>query len=323
MSASGGAATSFRVSEDLAGERLDRALSHHLALPRNRVLRWISAGLVQLDGRTASKGGELLRSGVRVSWTPPPDPTSDLEPETGELRILMQDAEFVVLDKPPDMVVHPGAGRERGTLANRILSHFPSTAGIGGPGRPGIVHRLDKGTSGALLVALGADSYQFLSRCFAERQVRKTYLGIVWGSPAETSGRIDAPVGRHPVDRKRMAIRKAGRPARTTWKVRAAGEDVSLLEFGLETGRTHQIRVHARSLGHPLIGDPTYGEPRYRGRKGPAMRALADFPRPALHAWRIAFPHPRDGHLVEVEAPVPADLRGLWREAVGNPFPAL
>ena len=322
-----------------AGERLDRHVAAALELPRNQVQQWIRAGLVRLNGRPA-KASEVVAAGDLVECEPPPPARESLVPEPGELAVLHEDAGMVVLDKPAGLTVHPGAGRATGTLAHLLLARYPEMAGVGGPGRPGIVHRLDKGTSGVMVVARTAASYQRLSRAFAGRAVFKRYLAVVYGRPAANAGVVEAPIGRHRERRKEMTVRPDGRPARTGYRVLAAGPGIALVELDLATGRTHQIRVHLKSIGHPLIGDPVYGEARWRGLPRAAQAPLRDFPRPALHAWRLALPaaqsgaggpgEPGDpgdarspGDWQRFEAPVPEDLRRLWEEAAGEAFPAL
>jgi len=312
-----------RVPAAWAGERLDRSLAAHLGLPRNRVQAWVRAGRVLLDGLPAGKSGQLLRAGQELAWEAPAPVEDRLVAEPGELVLLYEDRDLLALDKPAGLVVHPGAGRRTGTLVHRLLARFPELAGVGGPGRPGIVHRLDQGTSGVLVVARNAGTYHRLVRLFAQRRIDKRYLAIVWGAPARARGEIEAPVGRHPRERKRMAVVASGRPARTGWRVLAAAGPVALVELRLWTGRTHQIRVHLRHLGHPLVGDPVYGEARWRNLRGPAAAALASFPRPALHAWRLAFEHPADERPLRLEAAVPADLVDLWRAATGLVLPPL
>ncbi len=309
------------VDEAAAGERLDRALARHLGQPRNQVRQWIADGRVTVGGRPA-KPATTLAAGDLVICRPPEGPADPgVVPEAGPLAVLYEDADLVVVDKPAGIAIHPGAGRTTGTLAGILLHRYPELAGVGGPGRPGIVHRLDLGTSGALVVARSAESYLALSRAFAERRVEKTYLGVAYGTPKDDSGVVDLPIGRHRQERKKMQVRRDGRPARTGYRRRAGAGGVSLLELALETGRTHQIRVHLKAIRLPLVGDPVYGEARWRALPAAARKTLSGFPRPALHAWRLAFEHPAGAPPVAVEAPVPEDLRKLWSEVTGQPWP--
>ena len=303
-------------------ERLDRYIARSLDVPRNQVQRWIRDGHVLRNGRAASSS-DAVAPGDAIRCAPPAPSDDRIEPESGELRLLWEDAELLVLDKPPGLIVHPGAGHATGTLAHRLLGRYPEIAGVGGPGRPGIVHRLDAGTSGALVIARTAETYRALSRAFASREVEKRYLAIAYGAPKVAAGRIEAPIGRHPTRRQEMAVVPHGRPAITLYRTLAAAGGLSLLELDLQTGRTHQIRVHLKHLGHPLAGDPVYGEARWKALPKARQPALRDFSRPALHAWRIAFAHPRTGERLAFEAPVPADLRDLWSIATGAAFPAL
>lgn len=284
---------------------------------------WIRAGRVEVDGERG-KPSSLLRGGERIACRPATaDAGAEMEPDPEGLDVLHEDPWLVVLDKPAGVVVHPGAGREPRTLAHRLLHHYPETADVGGPGRPGIVHRLDRDTSGVLVVARTAEAYRRLAAAFAERRVGKRYLAVVYGDPEPPEGRIARPVGRHPQRRKQMAVTPRGRPAATGYRRLAAAASAALLELDLETGRTHQIRVHVKSIGHPLVGDPLYGEARWKNLPGGAAQtALRGFPRPALHAWRLELDHPGSGERLRFEAPVPADLAGLWRTLAGEP-PAL
>ncbi len=317
-SAETAAAESWRVPAERAGERLDRALAELAGVARSRVQAWIRAGRVEVDGRAPAKAGEALRAGARLSLRRPPPAPSRVLPEPGELAILYEDADLVVLDKPAGLVVHPGAGRRAGTLVHRLLARYPDLEGVGGPGRPGIVHRLDRETSGVLAIARNEGAYRTLTRAFAGRAVAKRYLAIVRGRPRAAAGQIDAPIARHPTERKRMAVRAGGRAARTGWRVAATVEGATLLEIDLFTGRTHQIRVHLKHAGIPLVGDPVYGGSGPRGLAAATRRRLDEFPRPALHARRLELAHPRTGELVRFEAPVPADLDRLWRELGGR-----
>ena len=316
-------ASAWVVLADEAGERLDRQVARRLDAPRNQVQRWIEAGRVRVDG-ASRRPSHPLRAGERVECDPPPPPVEDrVAPEPGELAVLHEDPWLVVFDKPAGLVVHPGAGVASGTLAHRLLHRYPEMAGVGGPGRPGIVHRLDRDTSGVMVAARTAEAYRSLARSFAARKVDKRYLALVYGTPP-AAGAIEAPIGRHPVRRREMAVRRrGGRPAETRYRTLASAGPVALVELDLRTGRTHQIRVHLKSLGHPLVGDPVYGERRWKGVHGPARHPLESFPRPALHAWRLAFPHPADDARSAHEAPVPADLSRLWRDVAGCELPAL
>jgi 23S rRNA pseudouridine1911/1915/1917 synthase len=312
----------LRVPAEAAGERLDRFLAQRLDLPRNQLQRWIHEGSVRIDGDPA-KASHRLSADEEIEWDPPAPPTEDrLSPEHGDLAVLYEDDSLIAIDKPPGLTVHPGAGRSTGTLAHRLLARYPEIAGVGGPGRPGIVHRLDRGTSGVMVIARTPAAYQRLSRAFAAREVDKRYLAVCHGvvlAPHE----IDAPIGRHPTRRQEMAVRAGGRPARSRIRPLAAAAAASLVEVELLTGRTHQVRVHLKTLNHPLVGDPVYGEARWKAATGSARAALRDFPRPALHAWRLAFTHPAEDRRVELESPPPDDLRALWRALAGQDVAAV
>ncbi len=285
------------VTREQAGQRLDRYLA--LALPqfsRSRLQDLIKTGEVLLKGATA-RTRETVRSGDVVRLTVPELQEIDAQAEEIPLEILFEDDDLLVLNKPPGIVVHPGAGNQTHTLVNALLHHCGSLSGIGGKQRPGIVHRLDKDTSGCLVVAKNDATHQALSRQFAEREVKKIYLALVGGTLERPRGTIEAPIGRHPVQRKKMAInQRTGRPARTDFRVLQTGGGVSLLECALHSGRTHQIRVHLKHLGHPILGDSLYG-------KG------ATAPRQMLHAWKLGFTHPGSGERYFFEAPLPTDFR--------------
>ena len=312
----------WRVEEADEGERLDRHAAERLAETRSRVQRWIRDGALRVDGRVAKPSHPVV-AGERIDCRPPPPAeTVDLEPEEGELELLYEDAELAVIDKPAGLAVHRGAGRAGGTLANRLLARFPETAAVGGAGRPGIVHRLDLDTTGVMVVARTPQAYLRLSEAFAERRVGKSYLAIAYGTPRPEAGRIERPLGRHPRDRKRMAVRADGRPAVTDYRTLDSEHGLSALELSLLTGRTHQIRVHLKAVGHPLVGDPTYGEARWREQPPVRRAVLKRFGRPALHAWRLELEHPASGERLRFTAPPPADLRRLWRRLVGRDLPA-
>jgi 23S rRNA pseudouridine1911/1915/1917 synthase len=308
------------VDPAAAGERLDRHVALRVDLPRNQIQKWIHGGLVRVNGREA-KVSTPVEAGDRIDCAPPERRDDRVQPEEGALAILHEDADVVVLDKPAGLTVHPGAGRTTGTLAHHLLARFPEMAGVGGEGRPGIVHRLDQGTSGVLVVARTPVAHVRLARAFASREVEKKYLAIVHGAPSPPSGIMEAPIGRHASRRKEMTVRRDGRPARTGYRTLAAAAGIALVELDLHTGRTHQIRVHLKHLGYPLIGDPVYGEARWKALPRPLQAAVRDFPRPALHAWKLAFRHPVSGEMLRFEAPAPEDLRGGWERVAGKPFP--
>lgn len=297
----------FVASEVEAGRRLDLALAELAAVPRAQAQRWIEAGRVRVAG-VAARASQRLREGDAIEADPPEPITPSLEPEPIPLAILYEDADLVVIDKPAGLVVHPAPGHPRGTLVNALLHHCRDLAGVGGVLRPGIVHRLDQGTSGVLVAAKNDAAHLGLAAQFRAHTVERVYLALVRGVPGAEGGRVDRPVGRHPRDRKRMSVAAAtGRPARTDWRVaeRFPASGVSVLEVRPGTGRTHQIRVHLSSVGLPLLGDPVYG----RARAGaPSARAVFGLERPALHALVLGFDHPRTGARMRFEAPPPADF---------------
>lgn len=228
------------------------------------------------------------------------------------MSVVFEDARLIVLDKPAGLVVHPGAGASSGTLVNALLHHVKDLSGIGGVLRPGIVHRLDRGTSGLLVVAKDDASHRALARQFAGRSVEKEYLALVLGVPEPPEATIDRPIGRHPVERKRMAVREGGRAARSTYTLVEALDGAALLRVRIHTGRTHQIRVHLASIGHPVAGDAAYGGTRTPACRRIASReALKSLTRPALHAARLAFDHPSGEARLAFESPLPADIAAV------------
>jgi 23S rRNA pseudouridine1911/1915/1917 synthase len=313
----GGERVMLDVPRSSAGTRLDRFLAERLTgCSRTALARLIARGMVSVDGRGVAASRRLKGGESVVVRVPPPEP-SRLVPEAMPLPVVLEDAHVVVVDKPAGLVVHPGAGVQTGTLVHALLHHVgPGLLGIGGERRPGIVHRLDKGTSGVLVVAKTAAAHASLAAQFARRTVRKEYLAVVVGDPG-ASGRVDAAIARSRRARTRMAVvRQGGRASTTTWtRLEAFGRGAALLHVLLGTGRTHQIRVHLAHAGHPVAGDATYGGSALSAVKDARLRGpLAAFPRPALHAWRLAFDHPATGTRVEVEAPMPQDMDALVAE---------
>jgi 23S rRNA pseudouridine1911/1915/1917 synthase len=276
----------------------------------------IRAGFVSVNGRPA-RASHRVRSGDAVAIElPPTRESSALEPESLPLSVVFEDEHQLVIDKPAGLVVHPGAGIRRGTLANALLHRLPAIRSVGGADRPGIVHRLDKQTSGLLVVAKTARAHRELVEMMRRREVHRVYLALVWGEPRAAKGEIDAPLGRDPRDRKRIAVvRRGGRLARTGWRVSERFGLATLLEVRLETGRTHQIRVHLAHSRHPVVGDPTYGgRPKKQLSLGERERSLASdllrcLPRQALHAVELAFTHPVTGEERTFTSPMPEDLR--------------
>ncbi len=298
-----------RLIADRNGERLDLFLARRLDVTRSRARRLIDGAFVAVDGHPPAKAGVALDAGARVVVTlPEPEPTT-LEPEAIPLRIVYEDDDLLVIDKPAGLTVHPSPGHRSGTLVHAVLAHCPNLSGIGGEGRPGIVHRLDKDTSGLIIVAKHDAAHLSLARQLKERQVQKTYLALVEGRLEPPEGLIDAPVGRHPRHRQKMAVVERGREARTRYRVLREVDGRSLVEVRPETGRTHQIRVHLAHLGHPIAGDAVYG------------RAAGDLPltRQFLHAHRLAFRHPTTGERLELESPLPEELA----RALAHRTPAL
>lgn len=295
--------------DDLAKDerpRLDRYLAVRFpGFSRSAVQRWIAEGLVLVDGRPA-KASQKVAGGQRIQVTVPPPTPEDLVPEARPLDILYEDADLVLLNKPPGEVVHPAPGHSTGTLVQALLAHCTDLTGVGGRLRPGIVHRLDKDTSGVLLVAKNERTFRALQEQFKAREVRKTYLALVHGHPHEPAGRIEAPIGRDPHSRQRMAVVPGGRTAVTRYRVLRSVGSYALVLAQPVTGRTHQVRVHLAFLGHPVAGDALYGPRR------------APFPRQFLHAWCLGFHHPSTGKWMEVRAPLPADLRAALRALVAE-----
>ncbi len=303
--------------ESASGERLDRALAAALpSLTRSRVKALIESRRVALaGGQTIEEPSRKVKTGERfVVDIPEPEP-AEPEPQALDLDILYEDSDLLVLNKPAGLVVHPAPGNPDHTLVNALLAHCgPSLSGIGGVRRPGIVHRLDKDTSGVMVVAKNDATHQALSKLFAAHDLTRIYQALVWGAPKQKAGTIEAAIGRHPVDRKRMAVRRtSGRAAVTEyWIERRWGEPLapvaSLIGAKLHTGRTHQVRVHLAHLGCPVIGDPLYGR---KSRNARQPEPLGAFRRQALHAAILEFRHPRTGKEMRFATELPQDFRTL------------
>jgi 23S rRNA pseudouridine1911/1915/1917 synthase len=295
------------VPAALAGERVDRFVAMLTGLARAEVAGLVTAGGVRVGDRVVTTRSRRLAEGevVEVDLPAPGDGPAGPSPEPDVVvPVVHADDQVIVVDKPPELVVHPGAGNAGGTLVAGLVARFPELAGVGEPERPGIVHRLDKGTSGLLVVARTAAAYDSLVDQLSSRTVDRRYLALVWGVPEPPTGLVDAPIGRSSRDPTRMTVSASGREARTRYEVLrtfTAPVEAALLECRLETGRTHQIRVHLAAIGHPIVGDP-----RYRG-----ARASFRCPRPFLHARSLAFTHPGTGARVTFESPLPADLESV------------
>jgi 23S rRNA pseudouridine1911/1915/1917 synthase len=297
------------VEPEHDGSRLDNFLTALLPeQSRSNVQRLIKDGRVT-GPRTTLRSSTAVRAGQTYAIDIPPPTTATPEPEALPLLIIYEDEHFVVLDKPAGMVVHPAAGHRTGTLVNALLHHVKDLSGIGGTARPGIVHRLDRGTSGVMVVAKHDKAHQELSRQFADREVDKEYIALVWGT-VQQGRRIEEPIGRDPGNRQKMSTRaRRARHAVTRVTMARHFKGVSLLKVAIATGRTHQIRVHLSAIGHPIVGDPTYGGMH---RRTPAsLRAVQRLERPFLHAARLAFTHPHDGRRVEFDSPLPLDLQAV------------
>ena len=307
--------TSIEAPASAAGERVDVYLARALDQPRNRVQSLLRRGLVTAGG-SPLKPSYVLRGGEEIAYRLPPPPSKRPLAEPGPVSVIHEDEHLLIVDKPAGLIVHPGSGVPGGTLVNRLLHYRPGIAGVGSTERPGIVHRLDAGTSGVLAVACSDAAYRRLSRAFAEREVDKVYLAVVYGRPDPSQGQIELPIGRDPAVRTRMAVVSAargGRPAVSRYRLLAEAPGLSLLELRILTGRTHQIRVHCRGIGHPLVGDPTYGESRWRSLEPSMRRPLREFPRPALHALRLTLPELAGTPSRTFTAQVPGDFLTLCR----------
>jgi 23S rRNA pseudouridine1911/1915/1917 synthase len=300
------------VEAEDSGDRLDSFLAEQLAdLSRSRIQKLIAAEQVQLNGTICDSKKAIVHGGDRLQITIPDAAPLDLQPENIPLEVLYEDAELLIVNKPAGLVVHPAPGHASGTLVNALLWHCRTAegtctlSGIGGIQRPGIVHRLDKDTTGAIAIAKSDRAHVHLQQQFFEKTARRDYLGIIYGVPKTESGTVDAPIARHPKDRERMAIvpeAEGGRRAITHWQIKERIGNYTLVNFALETGRTHQIRVHTAHMGQPIVGDPLYSSARSLG---------VNLPGQALHAWRLQLQHPVSGELVEAIAPPPDSFNTL------------
>ena len=300
------------ASASLAGLRVDKALAEAFPdLSRSRIHGLLELGAILVNDRPP-KPSAKLREGDRIAVDIPPAVASNLVPESGDLDVLYEDEALLVVSKPAGVVVQPGAGVVSGTLAAALLAHCGALSQIGGVTRPGIVHRLDKGTSGLLVVAKNDEAHRSLSAQFKSRTVTKIYAAICLGAPRPARGAVRLPIGRDPRHRQRMAVVADGRAAHTDYEVTEALGPASVLRLTLHTGRTHQIRVHMAALKCPLVGDLTYGAAALAARAPESSRpALNSFPRPALHAAVLGFTHPVSGEPMRFEAPWPEDLQRL------------
>ncbi|MCS7200288.1 MAG: RluA family pseudouridine synthase [Caldimicrobium sp.] len=289
----------FIVDKEEVGLRIDQFLKTKLPmLTRSRIQKLIEEGFVTLKGLPL-KGAKKTKEGMEISLVIPPEESITLTPEDIPMEILYEDEDLAVIYKPPGIVVHPAPGHPKGTLVHGLLSKLTNLSGIGGKLRPGIVHRLDKDTSGLMLIAKNDFTHQALVKAFKERAIQKEYIALVFGHLQPTEGKIDKPIGRHPKFRKKMAILSSGKEALTEYKVIKYLKKASLVLAKPITGRTHQIRVHFSSLGHPILGDSLYG-----GLKPDLPKA----PRLMLHAIRLSFYHPREGKSLSFEKEPPQDF---------------
>ena len=288
----------FLVPEEHTKLRLDQFLAKQAPqYSRSRLQQLIRGGFVRLNG-ASTRPREIVRAGDKIDLIEPPPEKIETRPEPIPLNILFEDEDLLVINKQAGLTVHPGAGQREGTLVNALLSHCDTLSGIGGKERPGIVHRLDKETSGCLVVAKHDRAHQELSKQFAARTVQKIYLALVAGKLRKPAGTIEENIARHPVHRQRMRVTSVrGRTAKTEYRVIRSSDEASLIECRLHTGRTHQVRVHLHHLGHPILGDKLY-----------ASRLAKNFTRQMLHAWKLGFQHPRTGAWKYFEAPLPADF---------------
>jgi 23S rRNA pseudouridine1911/1915/1917 synthase len=309
-----GEVRTIEVGAEESGPRIDIFLAERLDLSRSRIEQLIAEGRVELNG-AAPKKRDRPKPGDRITISiPPPEPAHAVA-EAIPLDIVYQDGDLVVVDKPAGLVVHPAPGHRSGTLVNALLHEVGDLSGIGGVLRPGIVHRLDRDTSGLLIVAKNDRAHRKLADDLKRRKIRRRYLAAIWGHLPEESVTVEAPIGRSYTDRKRMGVVESGRPAVTHFHRLERWRAADLVAAELETGRTHQIRVHLMHIGHPVVGDRVYGVERERGisgaNRGWAMALARRTPRQFLHAAELAFEHPRTGESLLFESPLPPDLASV------------
>ncbi|HBA89901.1 MAG TPA: RluA family pseudouridine synthase [Geobacter sp.] len=299
---------------DAEPERLDSFISRSVPeITRSAALRLIETGFATVNGQK-QKPALKLKGGEGISIIVPPPVPAEPQPEEIPIEVLYEDPEVVVVNKGAGMVVHPGAGNPEGTLVNALLAHCKDLSGIGGELRPGIVHRIDKDTSGTLVVAKSDRAHNALAEQFKEHTIKRVYLALVYGSPKEDKGRIESIIGRHPTDRKKMSGKaRHGKEAVTHWRVLARYPGITLIRLKLETGRTHQIRVHMSEAGHPLVADEVYGGGgRLSGVQDPVLKQMIkSMGRQALHAKTLGFLHPVSGKYLEFDTELPPDMAGI------------
>jgi 23S rRNA pseudouridine1911/1915/1917 synthase len=315
------------VEESDVGRRLDAFVALHLPdCSRSLAAALITDHQILVDEQP-KKPSYRTRAGDRIQGLLPAPGAVDNLPEPIPLDIIHQDESIIVINKQPGLVVHPAPGHSRGTLVNAILYHCPDIGAIGGEIRPGIVHRLDKDTTGTMVVAKHAAAHEELARQFKDRHIQKKYLAIVYGDVQPGTGEIKLPIGRHPIDRKRMSTTtRKGRGAETRWRVQERLNGITLLELDLRTGRTHQIRVHCSSIGYPLVGDPTYGPRKLlrnidqilSNHSRPVIDAVKTTDRQMLHAWQLSLNHPQSGLKMTFESELPADMEALLAKLRGE-----
>lgn len=312
------------VTESESGTRIDKIIADlEMIQSRSEAQRLMKNGFIRVNESCVSSSYKL-RIHDKIQITLPPPELLEAEPEFGPLDILFEDENLIVINKAPGVVVHPAPGHSSGTLVNYLLYHCGDLSGIGGVLRPGIVHRIDKDTSGVLVVTKNDQAHQHLSAQFKKHSIHRKYLALVWGNPPHSKGTVDAPLGRHPHHRKKFAVVENGKHAVTHWRVVKRYQYLSLLACQLETGRTHQIRIHLSSIKHPLVGDSQYGSsPLHQLRSLPSelSKTIANFGRQALHAEELGFIHPVTQQYIDFSAPPPEDfnqLRQLLDETLGR-----